>query len=98
MFLLGFIDEHEVIYNEDTDCIECKEHIIEANKLAEAWKSSLDRVSLQKGIVFRQFDSVNISIGCLCLTREKFKSFYQQVKTIKLNHARNQRQKSEMGK
>lgn len=97
MFLLGFIDEHKVVYHEDTDCIECKGHIIESTKLVEAWKSSLDRVMLMKGIIFRKLDSINISIGCLCLTRDEFNSFYQQVKKLKINHARTQREKSQMG-
>ncbi len=84
---VGNIEGYDVIYDEVTDTLTCKNLIVPAVKLIEAFESAIDRCNVQGNLVLRKFDS-GVTLGCFELTKQNSK---QLIKTIKDARSKNSR-------
>lgn len=81
--VVGKIEEHDVLYLPERDCIFCKNTVIPFNTASEISKSSLDRYEVpEKNLVVKLFPTT-IELGCLTTTRDNYESILKQIKRLK---------------
>lgn len=87
--IIGNIGGYDVEYDELMDVITCKDVIVRAQQLIDGYESSLDRYSLEKGLVLRK-NETHYTMGCLKIENNIGKNL---IKTIK--HVRHSKQTEE---
>lgn len=80
---IGYIEGYEVTYNKDRDTLTCKDVEITRKSMLEAYKSGLDRVEVESGLMLKLYEN-KVTLGCFTLTLENSKKLIQIIKKIKI--------------
>lgn len=85
---IGEVENNEVHYNVFKDELHCKDHIVNATDVINAYKGNIDRVRLTPELIYRKDNVGDISIGCLQFDRELIANMYKEIINIKIKQKR----------
>lgn len=81
--IVGKIQEFDVIYIPERDCVFCKNTAIPVSVMKDALKSPMDRYEIPNKNLTILLSNDTITLGCLSTTRDNCKNISRKINQIK---------------